>query len=121
MAHSDTNLLIENTKGVQRLDRIKEFIIQSWGEFCRASTIAGEPLMGVLFEITDATVHVDPAHTGVTEIVSMMSSACNLVYLSAKPKLLEPMMRIEVTAPQDYIRCSNWSSQSKKRYYRRNQ
>ena len=102
-AHSDTNLLIENTKGVQRLDRIKEFIIQSWGEFCRASTIAGEPLMGVLFEITDATVHVDPAHTGVTEIVSMMSSACNLVYLSAKPKLLEPMMRIEVTAPQDYI------------------
>jgi len=102
-AHSDTNLLIENTKGVQRLDRVKEFIIQSWTEFTRNATIAGEPLMGVLWEITDAVVHVDPAHTGVTEIVSMMSSACNLVYLSAEPQLLEPMMRIEVTAPQDYI------------------
>jgi elongation factor 2 len=102
-AHSDTNLLIENTKGVQRLDRIQEFVIQAWREFCRGSTIAGEPLMGVLFEITDAVVHVDPAHTGVTEIVSMMSSACNLTYLSAKPKLLEPLMRIEVKAPTDYV------------------
>ncbi|MDH5401702.1 MAG: GTP-binding protein [Candidatus Heimdallarchaeota archaeon] len=101
--HSETNILVENTKGVQRLDRIKEFVIQAWNEFCKGSTLAGEPLTGVLFEIKDATVHVDPAHTGVTEIVSMMASACNLTYLSSKPRLLEPLMRIEIKTPVDYV------------------
>ncbi len=102
-AHQDTNLLIEDTKGVQRLDRIKEFVIQAWRDFCKKATIAGEPLQGVLFTIKDATVHVDPAHTGVTEIVSMMSAACNLCYLSAGPKLLEPLMKIEIKTPPDYV------------------
>ncbi len=102
-AHSETNILIEDSKGVQRLDRIKEFIIQSWATFTRKATLAGEPLTNCLFTITDAIVHVDPAHTGVTEIVSMVSSACNLTYLSAKPRLLEPMMKIEIKMPEDYV------------------
>ncbi|MHA2254059.1 MAG: hypothetical protein ACXAD7_27150, partial [Candidatus Kariarchaeaceae archaeon] len=101
--HSETNLLIEDTKGVQRLDRIKEFIIQAWTTFTKKATLAGEPLTGCVFTITDAVVHVDPAHTGVTEIVSMVSSACNLAYLSAKPRLLEPLMKIEIKMPSDYV------------------
>ncbi|MCH8908124.1 MAG: GTP-binding protein [Candidatus Heimdallarchaeota archaeon] len=102
-AHSGSNLLIENTKGVQRLDRIKEFIIQSWITFTKKATLAGEPLQNTVFTITDATVHVDPAHIGVTEIVSMVSSACNLTYLSSKPRLLEPLMRIEIKTPPNYV------------------
>lgn len=102
-AHSETNILIEDSKGVQRLDRIKEFIIQAWRTFTKKATLAGEPLQKTVFIITDATVHVDPAHTGVTEIVSMMSSASNLAYLSAKPRLLEPMTRIEIKMPADYV------------------
>ncbi len=100
---SETNLFIENTKGVQRLDRIKEFVLNTWRQFTRKATLAGEPLMGVLFEMTDATVHVDPAHTGLTEIMAMVSSACNLTYLSAGPKLLEPLLRIDIKAPEDYL------------------
>jgi len=102
-AMHESNLLIEETKGVQRIDRIKEFVIQSWADFCRKATIVGEPLQGTVTTITDTVVHVDPAHTGVTEIVSMMSSACNLAYLSSKPRLLEPLMRISITCPADYI------------------
>ena len=102
-AQSDTNILVEDSKGVQRLDRIQEFIIQAWKEFSRKATIAGEPLQGVLFTISDATVHVDPAHTGVTEIFGMVHSACSLAYLSATPTLLEPLMRIEIKTPADYV------------------
>lgn len=102
-SHSETNILMENTKGVQRLDRIKEFIIQAWTTFTKKATLAGEPLQGTVFTITDAIVHVDPAHTGVTEIVSMVSSACNLSYLSSKPRLLEPLMKIEIKTPADYV------------------
>jgi elongation factor 2 len=102
-AHSDTNILIEDTKGVQRLDRIKEFIIQAWITFTKKATLTGEPLQGTAFTILDSVVHVDPAHTGVTEIVSMVSSACNLAYLSSKPRLLEPLMKIEIKTPSDYV------------------
>ncbi len=102
-ASSDTNLFIENTKGVQRLERIKEFVINTWRQFTKKATLAGEPLMGVLFEMTDATVHTDPAHTGLTEIMTMVSAACNLCYLTAEPTLLEPMLIIDVKAPSEYV------------------
>lgn len=102
-ALSDSSILIEDTKGVQRLDRIRENVITTWTEFTKKATLTGEPLQGVAFIITDATVHVDPAHIGITEIMSMVAAACNLCYLTAKPKLLEPLMRIEIKTPQDYL------------------
>ena len=102
-AIQDTNLLVENTKGVQRLDRIKEYATNQWNTFTKKGTIAGEPIMGVLFEVTDATVHTDPAHTGLTEILAMMSAACNLCFLSAEPKLLEPILTIDIKMPEDTL------------------
>ncbi|MCY3411865.1 MAG: elongation factor EF-2 [Candidatus Heimdallarchaeota archaeon] len=102
-AVTENCILIEDTKGVQRLERIQENVINTWTEYTRKATLAGEPLQGVAFVITDATVHVDPAHIGITEILSMVNAACNLCYLSAGPKLLEPLMRIEIKTPQDYL------------------
>lgn len=102
-ASSDSNLFIESTKGVQRLERIKEFVINTWRQFTKKATLAGEPLMGVMFVMTDATVHTDPAHTGLTEIMAMVSAACNLCYLTAGPKLLEPMLTIDIKAPPEYV------------------
>jgi elongation factor 2 len=102
-AHQDSNILIENTKGVQRLERIQEFMINQWKQFCRKATLTGEPLINVVFEITDVTVHVDPAHTGITEVIAMVGAATNLCFLTAKPKLLEPMLTIDIKTPQDYL------------------
>lgn len=102
-ADAERNLLVENTKGVQRLERIQEFVINQWKQFTRKATLTGEPLMDAVFEITDATVHVDPAHTGITEIIAMVSAATNLCYLTAQPKLLEPMLTIDVKTPEDYL------------------
>ena len=102
-ATSDSNLIVENTKGVQRLDRIREFVINQWKTFCKKATLAGEPLMRTMLEITDATVHSDPAHTGITEIIAMTSAATNLTYLTAGPQLLEPLLTIDVKTPEDYL------------------
>ncbi len=102
-AITENAILIEDTKGVQRLDRIKENVVNIWEGFTKKGTIAGEPTQGIAFIITDATVHVDPAHIGITEIMSMTLAACNLCYLSAGPQLLEPLMRIEIKTPADYL------------------
>jgi elongation factor 2 len=99
----DTNVLIDATTGVQRLDNIKAYIIQIFFDFCEGATLAKEPLMASRFIITDATVHVDPAHTGYTEIMQMCLAAFHTTFLTAEPQLLEPMLLVDIKVPNDYV------------------
>ena len=99
----DTNMLIDATTGVQRLDNIKAYIIQIFHEFCDGATLAKEPLMGTRFIITDATVHVDPAHTGFSEIFQMCLAAFHTTFLTSDPHLLEPMLIIDIKVPSDFV------------------
>ena len=99
----DTNVLIDATSGVQRLDNIKAYIIQVFHDFCDGATLAKEPLMNSKWLITDATVHVDPAHTGFTEIFQMCLAAYHTTFLTSEPHLLEPMQIIDIKVPSDYV------------------
>ncbi len=99
----DTNILVDATTGVQRLDNIKAYIIQIFHNFCEGATLAKEPLMGSKFVISDATVHVDPAHTGYTEIMQMCLAAFHTTFLTSDPHLLEPMQIIDIKVPSDYV------------------
>jgi elongation factor 2 len=99
----DSNMIIDATTGVQRLDNIKAYIIQVFEDFCDGATLAKEPLMGSLFTITDATVHVDPAHTGFTEIFQMCLAAYHTKILTSDPQILEPMLIIDIKVPSDYV------------------
>jgi len=99
----DTNVLIDATTGVQRLDNIKAYIIQIFFDFCEGATLAKEPLMASKFIITDATVHVDPAHTGFTEIMQMCLAAFHTTFLTSEPHLLEPMLIVDIKVPSEYV------------------
>ena len=99
----DSNMILDATTGVQRLDNIKAYIIQIFHDFCEGSTLAKEPLMGALFVITDATVHVDPAHTGFTEIFQMSLAAFHTTFLTSEPHILEPMLIVDIKVPSDYV------------------
>lgn len=99
----DTNILVDATTGVQRLDNIKAYIIQTFIDFCRGATLAKEPLMNALFTITDATVHVDPAHTGFTEIMQMVLAGLHVTFLTSEPHLLEPMLIIDIKTPSEFV------------------
>ena len=99
----DTNILVDATTGVQRLDNIKAYIIQIFHNFCEGATLAKEPLMASKFVITDAKVHVDPAHTGYTEIMQMSLAAFHTTFLTSEPHLLEPMLIIDIKVPSDYV------------------
>ncbi len=99
----DTNVLVDATSGVQRLDNIKAYVIQVFNDFCEGATLAKEPLMGSKWMITDATVHVDPAHTGFTEIFQMCLAAYHTSFLTSDPHLVEPMQIIDIKVPSDYV------------------
>ncbi|MHA1346219.1 MAG: GTP-binding protein [Candidatus Heimdallarchaeaceae archaeon] len=99
----DTNVLVDATSGVQRLDNIKAYVIQVFNDFCEGATLAKEPLMGSKWMITDATVHVDPAHTGFTEIFQMCLAAFHTSFLTSDPHLVEPMQIIDIKVPSNYV------------------
>ncbi|MFX1564350.1 MAG: GTP-binding protein, partial [Promethearchaeota archaeon] len=96
-----TNVLIDSSRGVQRMERIKSYVITSFRDFCASSVLAHEPVMGMKVTIYDATVHEDPAHTKAGQIMVMTGSALNISFLSANPGLYEPVLRIDVKTPED--------------------
>jgi elongation factor 2 len=96
-----TNLLLNLSRGVQRLDRIKPYVITAFRDFCHSSVLAREPIMGMKVSMYDATVHEDPAHTKAGQIMIMTASALNVSFLSGNPGLYEPVLRIDVKTPED--------------------
>ena len=96
-----TNILLNLSRGVQRLDRIKPYVITAFRDFCHSSVLAREPIMGMKVAMYDATVHEDPAHTKAGQIMIMTASALNVSFLSGNPGLNEPVLRIDVKTPEE--------------------
>ncbi|MBN2156100.1 MAG: GTP-binding protein [Candidatus Lokiarchaeota archaeon] len=95
----EANILLDGTKGLQRLDRIKSYCVSAFRDWVSNAILAKEPALGLLCTFTDAEVHVDPAHTGYNEIASMMFSNLALGFLSANPKLFEPIQKVDIKVP----------------------
>jgi len=93
------NILVDGSKGLQRMDRIRSAVIDAFRMFVEHGPLAKEPVMGLKATFTDATVHSDPAHTGAGEVYSMVGANLNLGFLSAKPKLFEPIQTVDVKTP----------------------
>ena len=93
------NLLVDGSKGLQRMDRIKSAVIDAFRSFVEHGPLAKEPVMGVKATFTDCTVHSDPAHTGFGEIATMVNANLALGFLSAKPKMFEPIQHADIKTP----------------------
>jgi len=97
------NILVNKTVGVQRLDRIKAYVISTFRDFTFEGGLAKEPVLGLKVVVTDAIVHEDPAHTRAGQIFVMTFSALNVSFLSADPALYEPILRMDVKVPEEYM------------------
>jgi elongation factor 2 len=97
----ETNMLVDAMSGVQRFDRILSYVQTIFRDFCEEGPLAHEPVMGVKAVITDATVHVDPAHTGYSEVATMTSSGLNMSFLTAKSGIYEPILTTDIKTPTD--------------------
>ncbi len=103
MAIEETNVLINATVGVQRFDRIKDYIIATFRDFCRGGPLAKEPTQNLKVVITDALVHEDPVHTQMGQIFPMTYSALAVSFLTGNPAIYEPVLRVDIKAPQRFM------------------
>jgi len=97
------NVLVDVTKGVQYLREVREMIIQGFRLACSSGPLSGEPMRGVKVKLIHAELHSDPAHRGWAQIVPAARRAIFGSFLTAKPVLLEPIYKIQVSVPVELM------------------
>ncbi|MFH1200148.1 MAG: elongation factor EF-2 [Candidatus Micrarchaeota archaeon] len=98
-----TNLLLDMSKGVQYLQDIKESLVKAFEEAMEEGPLAKEKVIGVKVMLTDATIHVDPAHRGPAQVFPALKRPIYAGMLLAGTSLLEPKQFLFVNAPTDYL------------------
>ncbi|MHA1839418.1 MAG: elongation factor EF-2 [Candidatus Ranarchaeia archaeon] len=97
------NIMIDATKGVQYLREIQDTFLSGWTWATESGPLCGEPLRGVIFKLTDCQLHEDSIHRGPAQVMPMTRKAVYGSFLSADPALLEPIYKIQVRIPPEYI------------------
>ena len=98
-----TNILVNDTKGIQNLHETRELIIEGFNDVCKKGPVAEEPLMGVMVSLVDAKLHEDAIHRGPAQTIPAIRKAVKGALLRSKPVIFEPMQKIRIDAPQDVI------------------
>ncbi len=100
-ADSEETYMFENDVVGGRIPR--EFIPaveEGFKEQCAKGPLIGFPIVGVKVTLTDGAYHdVDSSYMAF-KICAM--AAMREVYMKAKPTVLEPIMKLETTAPEEY-------------------
>jgi elongation factor 2 len=97
------NVLVDATKGLQYMREIKDTLVQAFRLDVAEGPLAREPIRGMLVKITDAMVHEDPAHRGPAQLMPAIRDAIFQGFLTANPILLEPIMKLDMKVPQDFL------------------
>jgi elongation factor 2 len=97
------NVFVDKTTGIQHLREVKDTIIQAFRLAMREGPLAREPVRGVKVVLHDAVIHEDPAHRGPAQIYPAVRNAIYAGMLTSKPTLLEPIQKLDIRVPQDYV------------------
>ncbi|MFX0172075.1 MAG: GTP-binding protein [Candidatus Hodarchaeota archaeon] len=99
----DPNFYIDATKGVQYLREVKDYIVQGFRWAGKEGPLCGEPFYAIKFLLEDVKLHEDPVHRGAGQIMPVSRRACFGAMLMAEPILLEPIYKVQVQVPEQYL------------------
>jgi elongation factor 2 len=97
------NILIDLTKGIQYLREARDMIISGFRWACQSGPLCEEPMRGVKVKLMDAQLHEDPVHRGPAQIMPATRRALLGSFLTADPILLEPIYKIGVSVPAQWV------------------
>ena len=98
-----TSILVDSTFGLQIPDDAKSNIIEAFKHVTRQGVLVNAPLRGVRFDLVDAKFHSDSVHRRPNSVVPAASRAMRGAFLMAKPALMEPTYRVDVTGPANML------------------
>jgi elongation factor 2 len=97
------NVFVDMTTGVQYFREVRDTVIQGFRLAMREGPLAHEPVRGVLVILHDAVIHEDPAHRGPAQIYPAIRNAIFAGMLTSNPTLLEPILKLDIKTPMEYI------------------
>jgi elongation factor 2 len=98
-----TNMLFDMTKGIQYLNETMELIIEGIHEALDGGPLADEPVQNLMMKLVDVKLHEDAIHRGPAQVIPAVRSAIKAGLLLGNDSLLEPIQKIFITVPQDYM------------------
>ncbi|KAI3616880.1 elongation factor 2 [Moniliophthora roreri] len=97
------NVLVDVTKGVQYLNKIKDSCVAAFQWATKEGVCAEEPVRGVRFNLIDVTLLADTVYRGDGQIILTCRRVCHAASLLAKPALQEPVLLVEIQCPESVI------------------
>lgn len=97
------DVFIDMTSGIQYLREVRDTIIQGFRLAMKEGPLAMEPVRGLKVILHDAVIHEDPAHRGPAQIYPAVRNPIYAAILTSRPTLLEPLQKIEIKFPMDYL------------------
>ncbi|MEK9730297.1 MAG: elongation factor EF-2 [Candidatus Poseidoniales archaeon] len=102
-AINGTNVLVNDTKGIQNLHETRELIIEAFNEVCAKGPIADEPVQGMFVRLVDAKLHEDAIHRGPAQTIPAVRNGIKGAMMRARTIILEPMQKAFVSVPNDWL------------------
>ncbi len=99
----ERSLFINMTRGIQHLDEIKELLLEGFESALDDGPIAREKVMGIKIKLMDAKIHEDAVHRGPAQVLPAIRKAVYGSIMMAQPTLLEPIQKVFINTPQDYM------------------
>jgi len=97
------NILLDTTKAVQYLNEIKDSVGAAFSWATKEGVMCEENMRAVRFNLVDVTLHTDSIHRGGSQIVPTARSCFYAAYLTAAPRLMEPIYLVEIQCPENAI------------------
>jgi elongation factor 2 len=98
-----SNILIDDTKGIQHLNETMELVVEGIGEALEDGPLAAEPVQGTLLRLHDARLHEDAIHRGPAQVIPATRDAVHRALMDAEIRLLEPIQDVRIDVPQEYM------------------
>lgn len=108
------SLFINLTRGIQYLDEIKELLMEGFESAMDDGPIAKEKVMGIKIKLMDAKIHEDAVHRGPAQVLPAIRKAVYGSLMLAEPTLLEPIQKVFINVPQDYMGSSTREVQNRR-------
>lgn len=97
------SMFLNMTRGIQYLDEVKELLLEGFESALKEGPLASEEVMGLKFKLVDAKLHEDAVHRGPAQVLPAIKKAIYGSMMLAKPCLVEPIQKVFISAPTEYI------------------
>jgi elongation factor 2 len=102
------NILADLTEICRQFQDVTDSVISGFHWACRTGPLCEQPLRGVKVKLMNAQVDLDATNREPKQVIRALSRAILGSFLTAKPTLLEPIFKIEITVPLQWLgKCSN--------------